>query len=176
MWFVIGSRAANQVFADFYRDIENSDWDVWTTKEEFYQWFSNKPQELKSCYPIRPGKFHLTFKDLRKMELGLYNEASLYSFVEVTPEIWHEEKIVVPHIGSAVSLNAKCLALLKKSHLSWNIHWEKNNNDFQWMQAHCDLNTLSIHEEMFYQKAFEKMSEIHKEKPLREVPTNKLKI
>lgn len=176
MWFVIGSRAANQVFADFPRNIENSDWDLWTTKEEFSTWLANKPPQLKSCYPIRPGKFHLAFTDLRKMELGLYSDTSLYAFVESNPKIWHEEKIVVPHVGNITTLNAKCLALLKKSHLSWNVHWEKNNNDFQWMQSQIDLNNLSSQEEVFYNKAFEKMSEIHKDKPIRQLLSHKIKI
>lgn len=161
MWFVIGSRGANTAFEAFYRDVSASDWDLVTTDSEFKTWLMSKPPELKSCYPIRPGKFHLSFTDLRKMELSIYDNDLLYQFVEKNDQLWCDNKVNVPHVGEITTLNATCLTLLKKSHLKWEVHWDKNNNDFQWMKNQCDIENITAIEQLFYEKAYEKMQRVH---------------
>lgn len=165
MWFIIGSRAAEVAFGEFYRSLESSDWDIYTTAHEFQQWLSSAPPQLKRCFPMRKGKCRLIFSDTRTMEVCLYDQDTLFQFIERTPEVWHNRKVTVPHIGEVTTLTPQCLTLLKKSHLFWNINWEKNHQDYQWMQKFLSLESLTPQEEHFYERAYEKMSTIHSNKP-----------
>lgn len=166
MLLIIGSRGAKVAFNEFYRDITKSDWDIYMLKEDFKEWLSKKDNNLKSCFPIGKNKFRLIFDEINKMEVILYDNDLLFKYVENTPEIWCNDEVEVLGMGKARTLNSKCLTLLKKSHLKWNIHWDKNNNDYQWMKDNCDLSKLSPFEEKFNQLACEKMERIHKEKSL----------
>jgi arsenate reductase-like glutaredoxin family protein len=169
MWFIIGSRAANAVFPNFYRSIENSDWDLYTTNEEFIQWLNTKPIGLKSCFRTKGNKYRLFFDNTNTMEVGIYDTNALYLFVEKHPEIHSPIVVTVPNIGAVTALSSVCLTLLKKSHLHWNIHWDKNYADFSWLKGHCNIDNLSPIEEQFYLLAYEKMSEIHKNKKSKNI-------
>lgn len=142
-------------------------------KNDFKAFLSKKDTGLKSCFPIGKNKFRLIFDEINKMEIILYDQDLLFNYVENTPEIWCNNQVNVLGIGKAITLNSKCLTLLKKSHLKWEIHWEKNNDDYQWMIKNCDLTTLTTFEEKFNLLACEKMERIHEDKTLHIETDNK---
>jgi hypothetical protein len=162
MWIAIGSRAAKKSFGHFYREVSNSDLDIYTTKKEFTEWFNNNPKNLEKCFPLSSNKFRIKIKDTPIIELSLYDNSIIYEYLENNKELFNDEKLNVSGMEFYIP-NKQCLYLLKKSHLNWPIHWIKNMNDYTWMENYISF--ISEKEKIFYGLCEIKMNEIHGEKP-----------
>jgi len=159
MWFLIGSRAIKEIKDDFYRDINNSDLDLYCSKEDF-EHFINTSNNIEKCFPLKRNKYRIKIKEQPIIELKIYDENSVYDWLSKQEQ---QELLSNKHYnfnGIQVKIpNLNCLKNIKKSHLYWPISWLKNVNDYSWLKKHTLEDTKL--ELIFAKKIRNEMKKLH---------------
>lgn len=159
MWFLIGSRAIKEIREDFYRDINNSDLDLYCSQEDFIK-FMNENHSVEKCFPLKKNKYRIKIKNKPIIELKLYDKDSVYEWLSQKEQaLLISEKTYDLH-GIQVKIpNLNCLKNIKKSHLYWPISWLKNVNDYTWLKNNTKKDNHK--ERVFYHKIKNEMKNLH---------------
>lgn len=161
MWFLIGSRAIREITDDFYRDVTNSDLDLYCSKEDFIQ-LINECKTIEKCFPLRKNKYRLKVKNYPEIELKIYDEKSVYFWLSQNEqkELLSDKKYKLENFTVHIpTLN--CLKYIKQSHLYWPIHWIKNIEDFTWLKEKTKNTQPNKKEVHFFIRMKKEMKMIH---------------
>lgn len=120
---LIGSQAAKFYFPDFPH---NKDWDVIGTIPEITNWVKAHKHEIIS-YKYNENKTKIFIKTQnRKFEFEIVEpNSSSELFCEINQNVKLEEFYVA---------DPSSLKLIKRSHLTHSIHWEKNIEDYHFLK------------------------------------------
>lgn len=159
MWFLIGSQAIKTLKEEFYRDIKNSDLDIYCSKEDFTI-FLNENKSIEKCFPLKHNKYRLKIKNYPIIELKIYDTNSVYYWLSLDEqkELIDKKTYKLDNIQLCIP-NIQCLTAIKESHLYWPIHWLKNIEDFYWLKEHS-LNK-NEKERLFFYKIKKEMKKTH---------------
>lgn len=121
---LIGSQAAKFHFPEFSH---NRDWDVIGTISEIANWVKTYKQEIIS-YKYNENKTKISIKTQnRKFEFEIVEpNSSSELFCEINKTVKLEEFYVA---------SPNSLKLIKRSHLTHPIHWEKNIEDYHFLKT-----------------------------------------
>lgn len=161
MWFLIGSRAIQTIREDFYRDITQSDLDLYCSKEDFNQWMT-ECSTLEKCFPLKKNKYRIKIKNSPVIELKIYDEGSIYHWLSMKEQqsLFSDKKYHLNHLSLNI-LNLNCLKIIKESHLYWPIHWLKNVEDFTWLKEKTKDSLFTDKELEFLKLIKKEMKNLH---------------
>lgn len=161
MWFLIGSRAIQEITQDFYRDLSKSDLDLYCSQNDFHQ-LVNQCQTLEKCFPLKKNKYRIKIKNYPIIELKIYNEGSVYDWLskKEQKDLLSENTYQLDKFSVNIP-NLNCLKLIKQSHLYWPIHWLKNIEDFTWLKEKTNNSILSKKEKAFFRMLKGEMKKLH---------------
>lgn len=128
---IIGSRAIK-----FWEPLrftrEPKDWDIVSSITEFEEFTSVFKNEIVSCYPGKTGKYRIRMKNGDQFEIefsdstnsnGILEKICQDSSAMLYQGIW---KFKVPPLI--------VLYLIKRSHIYWPVHWQKNIRDLHFLR------------------------------------------
>lgn len=169
MWFLIGSRAIQEITQDFYRDLSKSDLDLYCSQDDFNQLIT-QCKTLEKCFPLKKNKYRIKIKNYPVIELKIYNEQSVYDWLskKEQKELLSESIYQLDKFSVNIP-NLNCLKLIKQSHLYWPIHWLKNIEDFTWLKEKTKNSIITEKEKKFFIMIKNEMKELH-----GKIPTGKL--
>lgn len=175
MWFLIGSRAIENITTDFYRDLEKSDMDLYCTKEDFQE-FLKTTTLLEKCFPLKKDKYRLKIKGYPIIELKIYNNDSVYAWLaeKSQQELLSNKKYDLDCVSVSIP-NLQCLSAIKQSHLYWPINWVKNVEDFHWLKEKTQQLPFTTKQLEFKRKIKTEMKKLHGKIPygkLKQLPGN----
>lgn len=161
MWFLIGSRAIQTLTNEFYRDIKDSDVDLYCTKEDFEN-FIKESTLLEKCFPLKTNKYRLKVKGYPTIEVKIYNNDSVYAWLaqKSQEELLSEKKYIFDTINVSIP-TLQCLKHIKQSHLYWPINWIKNIEDFHWLKEKTYNLPLTHKDLEFKHKVKKEMKKLH---------------
>lgn len=159
MWFLIGSQAVKTLRKEFYRNIENSDLDIYCSREDFLNFLTGN-KNIEKCFPLKHNKYRLKVKNYPIIELKVYDTNSVYHWLslEQQKELIESKKYTLDNIELNIP-NIQCLTAIKESHLYWPIHWLKNIEDFHWLKEHSLKRNEK--ENIFAHKIKKEMKNLH---------------
>lgn len=150
---LIGSKALS-----FYTDIEdkrkkNADVDVILTEADFFSFIEKNENNIIKMLPTSEYKYSLTFKNKEgkkiHYECELSDNLASSDFLIKNKESV-TEKIYTDEFGNEFSvLNYNYLFLMKKSHIIFPIHFEKNIADYLLLKNIAHLNNNKMEKEFF---------------------------
>lgn len=137
---IIGSRAAKLLHPDFRNP---KDYDFIGTREEFQKLINTLPQII--LVDEKEHKSKIKFVENNRtmnLEFEFFKSASnqILSQISTKTSPFFDIDVFCP--------STQCLYLLKKSHLFWNIHWEKSIEDMHWLRERAT--SPNIMEKAFY--------------------------
>jgi len=157
---LIGSRAAIARYGTFAR--EPNDWDIIASLDELNHWQSVNRNQIEYLHPNKDGtKYRCRTKsgDAIEFEIMDFRSSSRYlwdhiirSGTGVKTVCAFNEYLRVPSI--------KILYLIKRSHIYWPVHWEKNITDLHWLDLRFPRpHEYDFHEQRFFELRFQETAE-----------------
>lgn len=147
---LVGSRAALARVGSFHR--EPNDWDIITTVNELSHWRANNLTYIDYLYPNKDGS-----KYRCKMKSGDSIEFELMDFRPSAQYLWENIIRSGTNVKTISAFNEylripsiAILYLIKRSHIYWPVHWEKNIADLHWL----DVRFPRPHEYDHYERTF----------------------
>ena len=146
MFILIGSRAA-KIINPIFR--EPKDWDIITYIDTLYSWYGRNKNYIISLLPISDHKFKCKMSDGTKIEFEivegyesnklLFEPFNYKTFPKI--DFFGEETYVATN---------NYLWLTKRSHIYWNVHWEKSIRDMHFLK---NISTIEINfqEKKYYE-------------------------
>lgn len=153
---LIGSRALSMHFKDV-RNVDKSDYDFISSMEEFNQWIKENRSSIVSIRPTSENKFKAVVKrgnKKRSYEIELdKNEANSFVIDNVSELVEYG----MEHIGflgeKSLVLSPYALYLLKKSHIHYPVHFEKNVMDYHFLKSRVSAVENPVFDEFFRLKS-----------------------
>lgn len=134
---LIGSRAAKYHFQDFR---EPQDTDVFCTHDEAVKFFNFNKENIKTFIMKGMNKFLCKMHDGYRIEFGLFNNDNPGSLLFLKAnQLFPANKIVDPLLGDVEISDPYVLFFLKKTHIGFNIHWDKNIKDYHFLKSKLDF-------------------------------------
>ena len=140
---LIGSRAAKIHFKNFR---EPNDFDVMCSKKELEVFYHKHYDNIKYFTMRTPNKAKCILRDNTQIELEVFqtgksSEKFDYINNKYFPNVPYFHNLFL-NFDIRVA-NPFVLFFLKKSHIEFNIHWQKNILDYSFLKDNLDLNSLS---------------------------------
>ena len=164
---IIGSKALYTRFgSEFNERIQKSDFDVIMSYEDFNHWMEKFNDNIISMIPRSHNKYNVKIlvnnkKTQFEIELGFENTSSL--FLLENKDIVTDSIYTDPNGTQWNMLSLPYLMLMKKSHLYFPVHFEKNINDYHFIKS--KLEEFDLDEKM---KHFFKLRKLEAEKRFEE--------
>ena len=164
---IIGSKALYTRFgSEFNERIQNSDFDVIMSYEDFNEWIENFNDNIIDMIPKSHNKYNVKIlidnkKTQFEIELGLENTSSL--LLLENKEVVIDSVYIDPNGTTWNMLSLPYLMLMKKSHLYFPVHFEKNINDYHFIKS--KLGDFNLDEKM---QQFFKLRKIEAQKRFEE--------
>ena len=136
---IIGSKALYTRFgSEFNERIQKSDFDVIMSYEDFNDWIEKFNDNIIDMVPRSHNKYNVKIlvnnkKTQFEIELGFENTSSL--FLLENKDIVTDSIYTDPNGTKWNMLSLPYLMLMKKSHLYFPVHFEKNINDYHFIKS-----------------------------------------
>lgn len=170
---IIGSRAAHYYINGFRKP---HDWDVICTPEEYNSFLKSNP-ELKQYVLVKHSKKSILRTPRLQVEFeiaipGSSGEELLNRIrdCEFNLKLLPNDKFPVKFAGKISIASPEILYLIKKSHVGYQIHWDKNIQDYSFLQdilrkADKEFITLAL-EKFISMRALEMKARFSKRKKI----------
>lgn len=144
--YLIGSRAAKHWDHNFRSP---KDWDFIVTFKESNEIIKNLGKRIENLHISQNGdKIKIKLIDKTCIELEILN------FIESDKILLNEQFAHISTLlGGASVLTPEYLFVLKKSHIYWNVNWNKNIEDYLFMKNNWKMFFEEKHHE-FYKRRF----------------------
>lgn len=132
---LIGSQAVKHYYPDARAPMDT---DVFCTEEELDSFFQTNKTNIRSFLMKSAHKFMCKMNDGSQVELEVLCGKSSSLFVEAN-KLFATSLCVDKFLGTYDIADPYVLFFIKKSHIAFNVHWDKNIKDYHFLKSKLDF-------------------------------------